>query len=402
MQRTRRSGRIAKEVPILLMGTDTAGKVFAEQTTTVVLSRHGAGIVSKYRFAPDEVLTLRLLGTSKEAEVRLVGQIGGEPGRYVYGLAFVDPELKFWPMEFPPPETFQQSYRLALACSLCDARREVEQGEIEEDVYSVNGNVLRFCERCGTTTPWEKISREAAPVSEATPAESVTTPSAENPASPEVSRLGETSSLAPAFFAASSSYATPPTSAGRERTTAAALPPSIPSSAIAPNSPNQADTAASDAGASGTLKSSSAPSSTVLVASSSSEAIVSLAEMAQDVAAPTPAPEPPSQAVPAAPGRRVNRRRHVRIRVNFSACVRDPVQGDEIVECENMSKGGICFHSRKRYPVDSEIEIAAPYSPGGPALFVPAKIVRMDPIPGSPIIRHAIAFLRQPSKAPVF
>ena len=80
MQPKRSSGRIAKELAIVLFGTDAAGKVFSEETKTVVLSRHGAGIVSRYRFAPDEVLTLRLPGTAKEALVRLVGQIGGETG----------------------------------------------------------------------------------------------------------------------------------------------------------------------------------------------------------------------------------------------------------------------------------------------------------------------------------
>jgi hypothetical protein len=66
-------------------------------------------VVSRYRFAPDEVLSVRLPDSTKEAEVRLVGQIGGEPGRYVYGVASVDPDPHFWPMEFPPPESFESA-----------------------------------------------------------------------------------------------------------------------------------------------------------------------------------------------------------------------------------------------------------------------------------------------------
>jgi hypothetical protein len=58
MQRKRRSGRITKEIPIVLLGTDATGKVFSEETNTVVLSRHGAGVVTRYRFSPDELLTL--------------------------------------------------------------------------------------------------------------------------------------------------------------------------------------------------------------------------------------------------------------------------------------------------------------------------------------------------------
>jgi hypothetical protein len=38
--------------------TDTLGRVFSEETRTVVLSRHDAGILSKHKIAPDESLSL--------------------------------------------------------------------------------------------------------------------------------------------------------------------------------------------------------------------------------------------------------------------------------------------------------------------------------------------------------
>src|SRR5208282_3165499 len=171
MQRKRRSGRIAKELSIVLLGTDATGKVFSEETITVVLSRHGAGVVTRYRFSPDERLTLRLPSSAKEAEIRLVGQIGGEPGRYVYGVTFVDPDPDFWPMEFPPPDPFESAnQRIALECSMCQARVEIQQGNIEEDVYAVNGNILRYCAECGTSTPWKKAEGEAIPAAPVSPA----------------------------------------------------------------------------------------------------------------------------------------------------------------------------------------------------------------------------------------
>jgi hypothetical protein len=121
-----------KEIAIVLLGTDTTGKMLSEETKTVVLSRHGAGVVSRYRFSPDELLTLRLPDSAKEAEIRLVGQIGGEPGRYIYGVAFVDRDPHFWPMEFPKPESFESvSLQFLLECSLGQARQNVEQHEIE-------------------------------------------------------------------------------------------------------------------------------------------------------------------------------------------------------------------------------------------------------------------------------
>jgi hypothetical protein len=68
-----------------------------------------------------------------------------------------------------------------------------------------------------------------------------------------------------------------------------------------------------------------------------------------------------------------NRRKHSRARVSYKACIRRSGFTDEVVACEDMSKGGICFKSRKKYFERTEIEIAVPYSPGN-AIFVPAEI----------------------------
>lgn len=92
------------------------------------------------------------------------------------------------------------------------------------------------------------------------------------------------------------------------------------------------------------------------------------------VASPVPAaPDPPSEAQPAAP--RENRRKHTRAKVNFKACIRSFGFGEEIVTCEDMSRGGVCFKSRKHYAAKDTIEISVPYSPGSAAIFVPAQIV---------------------------
>jgi len=98
----RRCTRMAKEIAILLIATDTNGKVFSEQTRTVALSLHGAGILSRHSFAPEEILTMRTLDPCKEAEIRVIGQIVRGPDGYVYGVAFTDPHLDFWQIYFPP------------------------------------------------------------------------------------------------------------------------------------------------------------------------------------------------------------------------------------------------------------------------------------------------------------
>jgi hypothetical protein len=123
MTSERRSGRIAREIRIVLMGTDTSGRVFSQETRTVVLSLHGAGVLSKLRLAPDEILTMRFLGGSTEVAVRLVGELGHDARGYTYGVAFVDPALDFWELKFPPPPRWQGGVNFALECALVSGPR---------------------------------------------------------------------------------------------------------------------------------------------------------------------------------------------------------------------------------------------------------------------------------------
>ena len=380
MQSKRRSGRIAKEIPIVLLGTDTGGKVFSEETKTVVLSRHGAGIVSRYAFAPDEVLTLRLPGSTKEAEVRLAGQMGGESGRYVYGVAFVDPTLNFWQIEFPPPESFEQaSGAVPFECSICHAQQDVEQADIEEDVYSVNGSLLRFCPQCGASTPWKKADGAsvsaaiAAPVKPSVVSIDVPLKRSDHAIAPPA-KSWESRQFA---FTSSAAPSPPPTT-----------PPPEPAYSGSFHPP---------------------ASATAGLTSYSTAALEALPTAAAEIAvadAPLPArdqreqdgeaaviPQPSVRSLDSS-GRRVNRRRHLRIRVNFNACVRHPTLADEIVECENVSKGGLCFHSRRHYSVGSLIEVAAPFSPGEAALFVPAQIKRVEALSGGQVFRYGAAYLK--------
>ena len=342
MHPMRRSGRIARELPILLLGTDTLGRVFAEPTTTVVLSRHGAGILSSHRFSPEEPLTIRLLaphsgahGVSprvlREADIRVVGQMGDRQGLYVYGVEFLDPRVDFWQIEFPPPEEFAaEPARIALQCSFCDERDSLRQNDIEADVFAVSGFVLRYCATCGMSTPWKLADPP------------------DNPVGPHPAEAGVETSEAPPQSVAS-------------------LPPFLPaSSSPSPAPPEPASAYSADF---------AAPKAAAGVAP-----------------APPPSLQPPE---PLKPLRRENRRQHVRTRVGFTACIRHVAAGDEVVECENISKGGLCFRSRKRYPKDAPIEVAAPYSPGSPAIFLPACIKHVQEIPASGLFRYGVMYVKE-------
>jgi hypothetical protein len=90
--------------------------------------------------------------------------------------------------------------------------------------------------------------------------------------------------------------------------------------------------------------------------------------------------------------KRENRRKHVRTRVTFMGCVRHAAGADDLVECENVSKGGVCFRSKQKYSEGASIEVAAPYEPGTTAIFVRATIVRAEPMLDSTLFRYGAAY----------
>jgi hypothetical protein len=111
------------------------------------------------------------------------------------------------------------------------------------------------------------------------------------------------------------------------------------------------------------------------------------AQTAPEVAAPTQAPAPVIALL-----KPENRRKHPRTKVSYKACIRRSGLNEEIVTCEDMSRGGICFKSRKRYFADAEIEVAVPYAPGGNAIFVPARIVWCVEITPDKLYRCGVAY----------
>lgn len=93
------------------------------------------------------------------------------------------------------------------------------------------------------------------------------------------------------------------------------------------------------------------------------------AELADQMEAEAAAPPEP-------PRRTVNERKFGRVELKMGACIRHSQFGDEIATPENLSRGGLCFKSRKLYSMGAVIQIAVPYSEEGANIFAPAKIVR--------------------------
>jgi hypothetical protein len=340
LQVVRRSGRVPKEIPILLIGSDLDGRVFSEPTKTVLLSLHGAGILSRHKLSPEQELVLRWPEHNKETEIRVVGSLGTAQGVHTYGVAFLDPNLNFWGLDFPPVSPLEREMGLfSLACSSCNTLEKIDDSGIEADICATNEGVMRFCKRCGSSTLWK-------------PARSVLSQEALAPANPQMSLFPPSNALPPAF--------SPAPASPEARAPALAFTPS-PASSSLPNSPP--------------------------------------ARASAYAACPDPREEQrgtvlalPAAQKPARSG--AERRKHPRVKVTYSACVRHPQQGDDVVLCEDMSKGGPRFKSRKRYYSQSFIEVAVPYQSGQPAIFVPAQIVFVEELPEQQLFRHGVQYLK--------
>jgi PilZ domain-containing protein len=317
----RRSSRIPKELAILLTGSDMDGKGFSEMTKTVLLSRHGAGIISTYKLSAEQEIIIRYLDTNKEALVRVVGRIGSEGEIYTYGVAFVDPgTIDFWGIDFAPvSEREKEARRVLLECGNCKERETVEHSDVESDVFLINEGIVRYCKQCGDSTLWKRASE----VPEELPVLVVAGPT-----------VRVTSSLEAANLTSTQAPWTPPAPLGAQTP-----PANLQASQSAQNSSAYAT---------------------------------------------------PSERKPAIP--LDNRRKHPRTKVSYKACIRRSGFTDDLVTCEDMSKGGLCFKSRKKYFERTAIEVAVPYSPGGNAIFVPAEIAWVVEITKDKLYKCGVAY----------
>jgi len=354
-QVVRRSGRIPKEIPIVLIGSDLSGKVFSEETKTVLLSLHGAGLLSRHKLSPEQEMVLRWPERNKEADIRVVGQIGENCGVYTYGVAFPDHVVNFWEMDFPPPSPIERELGLlTLVCSVCQSVDKIDDTSPEADVCATNNGVLRYCKRCGSSTIW-KIGQPGAPTTASSPA--LPTPT------PRPSPAGDpTHSHTPA-----SDYASPYSAMSPADLVVGAPPgPAAPASFTSSYRPVRGSESAPPPSA-------SAPASVLTLP------------------AATEKPTEKSAGKSGAPG--VNRRKYPRIKVNYIALVRHAERGEEFVQCEDVSRGGLRFKSTSRYMEQTLIEVAAPYSSGQPAIFVPARIVYVQELPEQNLFRYGAQYL---------
>jgi hypothetical protein len=98
----RRSSRILVELPIQVGGTDSAGRGFIVYTHTQVVSRYGAKIFVSHGLVPEQILQVSCPAVGKDAEARVIALFDREKDGFSYGIEFLNLDLNFWNMPFPP------------------------------------------------------------------------------------------------------------------------------------------------------------------------------------------------------------------------------------------------------------------------------------------------------------
>jgi len=112
-----------------------------------------------------------------------------------------------------------------------------------------------------------------------------------------------------------------------------------------------------------------------------------------EIEAPAPVavlPPPP----PPAPMARIERK-FKRIRCKLQGCIRSKNDHvEEVLEVNDVSRGGVCFITNNHLLPGTRFEIAVPYSPGMANIFVPAEIIRAKAIPGKHAYECGAAYLK--------
>ena len=89
-----------------------------------------------------------------------------------------------------------------------------------------------------------------------------------------------------------------------------------------------------------------------------------------------------------------NDRKYLRVRMKLKACIRHAELGEEVVDCDDVSRGGISFTSSKQYARDTLIEAAVPYLSGQANIFTRARIANLRTLPGSDgLFKYGVCYI---------
>src|SRR5712692_3550483 len=94
-------------------------------------------------------------------------------------------------------------------------------------------------------------------------------------------------------------------------------------------------------------------------------------------------------------------RKRFRVRLKkFKACIRRPGFLEDVVRVEDVTRDGFRFVSHKLYEKGSTIQVAIPFMPDSPNIFVPAQIIRFRDLPRKKGTEYGVAYMEAPVDPP--
>jgi len=174
---TRSSDRVTLTLRLEALGIDQSGQEFKEPARTQLVSRGGAELIVKRHLAVGQSLRLRLPSIAprrpadsapsnapdnREAEARVVAQLGGHPEGFAYGVALADPGASaLWDVTIPPLAASHLAMaRLLMECVHCRSRELAYLDERELREFDLHQIVARACRSCGVATLWQPAAQE--------------------------------------------------------------------------------------------------------------------------------------------------------------------------------------------------------------------------------------------------
>jgi len=151
----RRTERLLLSIPIRVIGVDTTGTDFTEDTCTVVLSQAGARITLQHKVLPDDAVRIVNLENYSEADFRIVGPTrlaGSEVPEW--GAECTEPGRNIWGIELPKPLSNPSDAGALLECRACHAQGLWPVTLMEVEVLNTTGLINRLCTQCNKTTYW--------------------------------------------------------------------------------------------------------------------------------------------------------------------------------------------------------------------------------------------------------
>lgn len=161
----RRSPRLAYPTRIRVIGQDTSGRSFFEDTATLVVNREGARIHLTKDPDPRKDIFILSFQTDEGGRFRVVGERGEAEGLYKsWGVELVKAPQKMkvaqsiWGIEFPTLEPDEKgAVRVMLECEACHTRERLYLEENQVDTIIEAGGLHRECRVCKLPRVWAVV-----------------------------------------------------------------------------------------------------------------------------------------------------------------------------------------------------------------------------------------------------